>query len=315
MLAVFESIFPVILIACLGYFAAVRRILRPPDIDGLSRFVFSLALPFLLFDSMVNSIWPQSFDWAFLLAFYAVAYLIFGLGVIASRIWFRLPPAEQGAFGLGACYSNLVLVGLPVIATGLGEAAIFPLLVLVSVQNLLLFPLASLVAHPGEPGSKLLVRVWSRIKHVAANPLMVALAVGFVFKILSISLPPLIAEPVHLIALAGLPCALIMLGASFHRHEVGRPSLEAVTMVGLKMLLQPLLVWLLVFFVLHLDPLWAVVAVLAAGMPTGINAYVMAEQMHAGQRFVSASIWISTLLAIFSQAGMLAFFISQGKFL
>lgn len=312
MLSVFESIFPVILIAGLGYFVAVRKILRPSDIDGLSRFVYSLALPFLLFDSLVNAVWPASFEWEFLLAFYVVSYLIFGLGILLSRTWFHLAPPEQGIFGLGASYSNLILVGLPVIATGLGEDAILPLLVLVSVQNLLLFPLVSLTSHPREPGTKLLVRMWKAIKRVASNPLTAGLALGFLVKVLAIPLPPIIADPIHLVAQAGLPGALIMLGASFHRYEVGRPNREALTMVSLKMLLQPLLVWVLVFVVLHLDPLWAAVAVLAAGMPTGVNAYVMAEQMHAGQRFVSASIWISTLLAIVSQAGMLAIFISQG---
>jgi len=312
MLSVFESIFPVIVISALGYLVANRRLLTESDIDGLSRFVFSFALPFLLFDSLVNSVWPVSFDWDFFLAFYLVSYLIFGLGVFFSRRWLYLRPAEQAIFGLGASYSNLVIVGLPIIAAGLGEQAILPLLALVSVQNLLLFPLVTLFAHPNEPGTRMISRLWEPVKRAATNPLMIGLALGFLVKLLSIQMPSLIAEPIHLIAQTGLPCALIVLGASFHRYKVGRPSREALTMVGLKMVLQPLLVWVLVIVVIGLDPLWAAVAVMAAGMPTGINAYVMAEQMGAGQRFVSASIWMSTLLAVVSQAGLLAFFISQG---
>lgn len=82
-------------------------------------------------------------------------------------------------------------------------------------------------------------------------------------------------------------------------------------MVGLKMLLQPFLVWVLVFRMFQLEPVWAAVAVMAAGMPTGINAFIMAEQLQAGQKTVSASIWISTLLAIFSQTALLAIFATQ----
>lgn len=312
MLSVFESIFPVIAITLLGFLLANRRVLSPVDFDGLSRFVFSFALPFLLFDSLLNSVWPESFDWDFFLAFYCVSYLIFGLGILASRRIFHLAPAEQAIFGLGASYSNLVIVGLPIIAAGLGEQAILPLLALVSVQNLLLFPMVALFAHPNEPGTRLLQRIWGPIKQVATNPLMVGLALGFLFKFLAIQLPVLIETPVQLIAQTGLPCALIVLGASFQRYKVGKPSREALTMVGLKMVLQPVLVWVLAFAVMRLDPLWAAVAVMAAGMPTGINAYMMAEQMSAGQRFISASIWISTLLAVVSQAGLLALFIFQG---
>jgi len=69
MLSVFESIFPVILITALGYLVASRRLLSAGEIDGLSRFVFSLALPFLLFDSLVNAVWPESFHWTFFFAF------------------------------------------------------------------------------------------------------------------------------------------------------------------------------------------------------------------------------------------------------
>ncbi|MEX1248154.1 MAG: AEC family transporter [Anaerolineales bacterium] len=311
MFNVIESIFPVFAMAGLGYAAALMGILRAKDVDGLSRFVFSLALPLLLFDSLANSVWPGSFDWAFLFAFYSVSYLIFGLGILVGRIWFGLQPAEQAIFGLGASYSNLVLVGLPIISTGLGELAVLPLLALVSVQNLLLFPLVALVAHPRDAGDKLLVRLWKSAKGVAANPLLIGLAAGFIARVFSIHLPQLIGDPIHLVGQAGLPCALIVLGASFHRYEIGRPTRAAFTMVGFKMLLQPMLVWLLAFWVLQLDPLWGAVAVMAAAMPTGINAYVLAEQMGAGQKTVAASVWMSSLLAVLIQTGLLALFIDK----
>jgi predicted permease len=50
---------------------------------------------------------------------------------------------------------------------------------------------------------------------------------------------------------------------------------------------------------------------MAAGMPTGVNAYVLAEQMGTSQRTIAASIWVSTVLAILIQTGLLAFFIGQ----
>jgi hypothetical protein len=312
MLNVFQSIFPIILITALGYLLASRRWMSASDIDGLSRFVFSLALPFLLFDSLVNSVLPGTFDWDFFLAFYGVSFLIFGLGVFLGRRWFHLLPAEQAVFGLGASYSNLVIIGLPVISTGLGDQAVFPLLALVSIQSLLLFPLVSLFSYPNDPGTRLLWRLWGPIKRAATNPLTIGLALGFLVKIFSIQVPSLIEEPIHLVSQTGLPCALIVLGASFYRYRVGKPNREAFALVGLKMMLQPLLVWVLVFVVMRLDPLWASVAVMAAGMPTGINVYMMAEREAAGHRFVSAAIWMSTLLAVITQAGLLSIFLSKG---
>ena len=68
------------------------------------------------------------------------------------------------------------------------------------------------------------------------------------------------------------------------------------------MVLQPLLVWILVFRVFEVDPLWGTVAVMAAGMPVGINAYMFAQKYQTGIAVLSTAVLLSTLLAIFSQS-------------
>ena len=109
---------------------------------------------------------------------------------------------------------------------------------------------------------------------------------------------------------AALPCALFILGASLRSYKLAGHLKEAWTVIALKMVLQPLLVWLLVFPVFHLDPLWGAVAVMVAGMPVGVNAFVFAQQYQVGIPTLSAAILLSTILAVFSQSFLLAVFIS-----
>jgi predicted permease len=45
---------------------------------------------------------------------------------------------------------------------------------------------------------------------------------------------------------------------------------------------------------------------MAAAMPTGVNTYVLAEQYQSGRQIASAAILISTILALGSQALLLA---------
>lgn len=305
MLHILEIIFPVFAVVGLGYFIAYRRILDERDLRGLSRFVFKLALPFLLFDSLANALVPDEFQWGFMLAYYGVTFFIFGLGILISRAWFKAEPAEQGIFGLGASYSNLVLVGLPIMVAAFGDQATLPLFALISVQSLLMFPLVSLIAQrsAGRPSG---LRV--SIRDLLENPILLGLGIGFAFQLLDWQLPGLLNNAVSLIGQAGLPCALVVLGASLREYRVSRPDSRAWTMIGLKLLLQPVLVWVLVFVVLEVEPLWAAVAVMAAGMPTGINAYVLAEQHQAGIETVSTSIVVTTLLTIAVQAFYLAIF-------
>ncbi len=309
---VLEAIFPILIITGAGYFLALRNILSPSDTDGLSRFVFSVALPMLLFDSLTSSRFPDSFSWTFFIAFYAVAYLVFGLGVLAGRSWFHLVPGEQAILGLGSSYSNLVLVGLPIVVAGLGRQAVLPLLALVSVQNLLLVPLVSIISNPKRSRDSKWQRLLSTIARVAGNPITASLAIAFVFKVLAVQLPVVLTSSIQLIGDAALPCALIVVGASFHKYQPLRVGREVWVLVALKMLLQPLLVGVLTLVVFPIDPLWAAVAVLAAGMPTAVNTFVLAEQIHSGQRIASAAIWLSTLVTIFSQTGLLLLFTARG---
>lgn len=304
-----QAIFPVFALAALGYALAAFNVLKERDVEGLTRFVFSAAMPVLLFNALATASVSLSIDWPFLLAFYAVSLLIFVLGILIGRAQRKLSPAEQTLFGLGCCYSNLILVGLPIISGGLGEQAILPLLVLASVQNLIFFPLVSLVAHPSEPGARLLGRVGKAVGRVLANPMVSGMLLGLAFKALSIELPALIQTPVGMLAQVAIPSSLVALGASLHRYEATRLNTRVLTIAVFKLALQPVLMWVLAQHILHLPPLLVAVAVMAAGMPTAVNAYLLTQQMGAGQKTVAGAIWITTLAAVVTQAILLFIFI------
>jgi predicted permease len=87
--------------------------------------------------------------------------------------------------------------------------------------------------------------------------------------------------------------------------------LETMVMILLKIVIHPLLVWLLAAQLFHIDPLWAAVAVMAAGMPVGINAYMFAQKYQECLRVVGTAVLVSTLLAVGTQTVMLAIFMGQ----
>jgi predicted permease len=92
------------------------------------------------------------------------------------------------------------------------------------------------------------------------------------------------------------------LGASLSTFKIAGHLSKAWLVIGLKMVLQPILVWVLVFHVFEIDPLWGTVAVMAAGMPVGVNAYMFAQKYQAGIEVLSTAVLLSTIFAIFSQS-------------
>jgi len=308
---IYEVIFPIFAIAVGGYLVAYKQILSREDIQGLSRFVFVIAFPLLLFNSFASMELPAPINWRFLFSYYLIVFVTFSLGMFIDKRAFSSTLQEQVIFGLGSSYSNLLLVGLPIISSGFGEQGILPLFMIVSVHSATFFSLSTVLIERGKQDGNLSGMEIARqtLKDLIRNPIILSLAMGLGFNLTNIPIPQPIGDALDLFSRAALPCALFMLGASLNEYKLSGQLAEAGTIVGLKMVLQPLLVWVMVFLVFHLDLLWGSVAVLAAGMPIGINTYLFAQTYQANTKTLSTAILLSSIFAIFSQSVLLTVFI------
>lgn len=300
---VIEVILPVFVVVAAGYLAAYAGVIKPTDHEGLSRFVFNVALPVLLFDSLAKVTLPAQVDWQFFISYYLAVLIVYRLAVWLGRRWFAASAQEQGVLGMGAAYSNLVLIGLPIISAGLGDEALLPLFLLISIHSAVLFFLSTMMVERGEQHGRSPQQIaFQTGKSLARNPIIIGLALGLLVNLLAIPIPGPSDEAVSLLSQAALPCSLFVLGASLTTYKIAGHFSEAWLVIGLKMVLQPLLVWVLVFRVFEIEPLWGTVAVMAAGMPVGINAYMFAQKYHTGIAVLSTAVLLSTILAIFSQS-------------
>ena len=308
-MAIIEVIFPIFAIALVGYIVTSLGVFKAPDIESISRFVFAIALPVMLFNALANIDLPEKINWAFLLSYYFVAILIFLIGMVISRRQFSFNVKEQSVFGLGSSYSNTVLVGLPLVVSGLGEEALLPMIMLISVNSAILFFMVTLMADRNDTNGRSALAVGVQtIQNLIRNPIIIGLGLGLIFNILSVPIPTPIGKTIDLISQTALPSALFVLGASLSAYKVSGHIREAAAMVGLKIIVMPILVWILSFLVFKLDPLWSAAAVMTAGMPVGINAYMFSQKYQSGVVTVSTAILLSTLLAMISQSVLLVLF-------
>jgi predicted permease len=329
---IFNTIFPVFAIAAVGYLTTRIGIFKENDIRGMSTFVFNLALPVLLFNALSNLDLPPEINWNFLLSYYLVVFLIYGLSVWLGRSTFILTPRQQGVFGIGATYSNLGLVGIPIITIGLGEEALLPLFTIISIHAAILWFIGTVVTERADfakgtdesSGSRILAAGWRSIKTLARNPIIIGLFLGLIFNRLP-QLPTPLLDTLELFGRTSLPCALFVIGGSLAvfrpaqteverltpDHHDNREMWETAVLIILKLLIHPLLVWILAFYFFHLDPLWTAVAVMAADMPIGINAYMFAQKYQECLRVIGTAVLISTLLAAGTQSLLLAIFVER----
>jgi predicted permease len=301
-----EALFPLFAIALVGYVAARARLFSPEGVNGLSRYVYYIAVPALLFHSLATLELPAQINWTFLLAYYLAAFAIYAVGMAISRWAFGHSLREQSVFGLGGAYSNTIIVGLPVVLGALGDEALLPMLLIVAVHSgVFSLTVSTLAEADAGRGGRRRAVIAAVARRVATNPITLGLAAGLLVNWLQLGLPAPIERVTDILGQSVLPCALFVLGATLVQYRLARYTTEAWTLVGLKLVAHPLLAWLVVTYVFRLSGVSAAVAVVTAGLPIGVNVSVFANRYEACVPSVAAATLLSTVLALVSLSAIL----------
>ena len=206
---------------------------------------------------------------------------------------------EDGVvFAIGSVYGNIVMLGIPLVLSALGNEAAGPMALILSVNTPLLWLCGTLqmeFVSRKHTGSMLTI-IWPVLADLARNPLMLAIGFGVIWRFTGLGLTPVVDRTIELLAQAGSPTALIALGINLFRFEVKGEKLSILLMCALKLMAMPAAAFMLARL-LDLPPIAAGVIVLFAAMPTGANAYIFAVQYQRLVNPVSGAVALGTLLA------------------
>ena len=289
---------PIFGLVLLGMAAGRLGLFDAAATRGLSLFVFNLAIPVMLLRQLAQAHLAGSLDWGVLLAYFGSAFLVFFLGWLGARRLFGRVGADPGVFGISAAFSNLVVLGTPVVLTGFGEAAALPLFLLIAAHSPPLFTLTTLAIEHGRGRDLPPGEMWRSVgKGLVTNPILWGLGAGLLMNLAGLSLPGALDRMAQMLGAAALPCALFALGANLARFRLGRTLKEALFLTALKTVAQPALV-LLACELLHLPRTSLQVLVTIAAMPAGVNAYLFAARYEAAVAEASSTILISTGVSV-----------------
>jgi malonate transporter and related proteins len=291
---------PVFALIAAGYVAVLFRFVSETANKGISEFAFSIAIPALLFRTIVVSEFPSVSAFSIWGAFYGALALTWIAALLMSSV-LRQQREDGPVFAIGAVYGNIVMLGIPLTLSALGSQAAGPMALILSVNTPLLWLCGTLQmawVDRKQSGSPALL-VLPIILDLARNPIMLALGFGLLWRLTGLGLHPVVDRTVELLAQAGSPTALIALGINLLRFEVRGAKLGIVIMCALKLLAMPAVAWMLAHL-LQLPPVVAGVVVLFAAMPTGANAYIFAVQYRRLVNPVSGAVALGTMLAAVS---------------
>ena len=282
-----------------GYGATFTRVFDRAAANALAAFVFYFAIPVMLFRSMATTTLPDEIAWGYLLSYFLGFALVFAIGMTVARAAFGGSLARQVIIGFSAAFGNTVLLGIPLVLTSFGEQAGLPLFLMMAFHGTVLFTTLTVILEIGRGGRDELRAVpMKAVMGLVSNPILWGMAGGIAFNLLALELPGPIDRWATLIAGAAVPCALFSVGASLRVYRIAGALPPAMMIVALKLVVLPLVVWLLAVAVFDVPPLWAKVVILLAALPVGVNAYLFGTRYDAGQAESAAAILLSSVLSV-----------------
>ncbi|MCF8191850.1 MAG: AEC family transporter [Burkholderiales bacterium] len=263
---------------------------------ALSAFVFTVAMPALLFRQMAGFGELSGVDARLLIAFFGGCLVVFVVGRLLSWRLFGHNGVEQSVFGLGGVFSNNVLLGIPIAHLLLSERHIPPVALALVFNALVLWTLVTASVEWARHGELSLHGIGRTLRGVITNPVVASIVGGAIYGFAGLEIPAAIDRPMAMLAEATGPMSLVALGLSLAEFGIRKGWKASSSIAAVKLLLHPLAVWGIARAI-GLPLIETQAVVMMASLATGVNVYLMSRQFEALEGETSAALLISTALS------------------
>ncbi|TLP99717.1 AEC family transporter [Nesterenkonia salmonea] len=317
MAAVLSGFAVVWMIIAVGYVLGRIKVLGPEARVVLSRVAFFVASPCLLFltisESPIREVLGPQFAVAALSAF-----TMLGLFFLFGRFFLRgRSGADLVIGGMSASLVNAANLGFPIAAYVLGDISLaapivmFQLALYAPIYVGLLDQLTAGKRSTSRVRPRASVEVLRRLGQTLGNPMIIGCALGLIFSWQNWRLPEQIHESVELLAGASIPLMLLAFGLSLvGSHPLDKASgrrRDVLIAVSIKLVLHPLLAYVIAAFVFRMDGLMLLAAVVMASLPTAQNVLVAAVRYGTGETIARDTVLVTTILGIPSMVAVALF--------
>jgi hypothetical protein len=305
--AIINTVLPVFGLITLGFLFAKARIIDAAAGRGMTLFVFNIAIPAFLFRTVATMATPEASPWMIWIVYFGGIAVTWIITAFAARGIDSISFSGGAAASMATGFGNLALLGTPLAISHFGPAAAVPVGLILSIHAAILWFAATL--HREVALSSRSFSIVTTLRELglrlATNGIVIALLAAALWRLTNLGFHPVPDRILEMLAQAGVPTALVALGVSLAGYSLKGSWGGMFALIALKMLLLPLVVFLLARFAMPLPPLWTKVAVLFAAMPTGANAFLFAQKHDEAVPAVSGAVALGTGFAAISAAALL----------
>ncbi len=285
---------PIFLVILLGYILRRINFLTEEFANMANKYVFSVALPVMLFKDISETDVKKDMDVKFfffcLIVTFVMFFTVWGLAKIILK-----DKTQVGAFAQAGARGSAAVLGVAFVENICGNIGMTPLMIVAAVPFFNMLSVIILVFNSNKE-----IKDYSKIKsaciNIAKNPIIIGILSGVVVSLLDFKMPVIPSRTLGYIAQTATPIALISVGAGFDTNKALtrlKPALGAtfIKLVGLPAVFLPI-AYQMGFYG---SEMVAILVMLAS--PTTVSAYVMAKSMDNDDVLTSNAIVLTTLLS------------------
>lgn len=303
MLPLTETIIFVFGLVALGYVSGWTGLLKTAVGDALTAFAVAIAVPVLLFRTLIQADFEGASPLSLWASYFFAVAVAWAVGqAVTARVFGRDGRASVVG-GVSSAFSNLVLLGLPLIQGVFGQPGLEVLSLIVAIHLPIMMATSIALFEWANRGSSestgVLAAVLDFLKKLLSNPLIVGILAALLWRVTGLEMPALGMRFVDALANSAGPLALFAMGLSLRRMGISGNVKAGFALSAVKLFLMPAAA-LGAVLVIGLPPIPAMVVVTAASLPVGVNPYLIATRFGTGQALASNVMTISTLVAAVS---------------
>ena len=286
------AVFPIFAIGAFGFLLGKMRTFDVAAAFSINKFVMFVCMPALCIEFLALA-HVESFDFVLLFGYFLSEVILFSLGVFISKYIFRLLNSEALLIGLALALTNHVLFVLPIADELFEEAKTLTIISIITMDGLVIFSLTliamDILSNSDQPLSV-------TIKAIFTNPPLVGIVIGLVVSLNNLELPRGIMFFLEKLGGTATPALLFSLGIMLSYQKKITPTKLIVSMSSLKLIIHPLLAWLIITLLFggHYPEIHST-ALMVAAAPSGVMAYMLAVNYNVSVDRISPIIFYTSI--------------------
>ena len=299
---ILNNVIPIFALILIGWIVVKTRYLPESYAGILSTFVFKVGLPVLLMRTIATADFAGADPFSIWAVYFGGVAIAWIAAALTARFGFRRDQLSAVIIGLSGTFSNLALLGIPLISHVAGDRALVAISLVLMIHMPVLMVTATVLAERAKATEGGATEAPGKIAatvgyNLATNPLVIGLIIGVIINLGGISTPGPIGTVINMLAGLAAPVALVSIGMTLAQYKVaGNAGLfSAITFI--KLVLLPGVVFALAHLFGLPQPIMAGL-VLGASCPAGVNAFLIADKFGTGRNIAASTITLTTVLGV-----------------